>query len=115
MNSKVPNGFHQAIVSATVFLAGATLAYLKFFVVDESAESWSLFAVVSALAACCAMIVQVVTLHRALQLTNDDPQMFARTVRLLMTSVWLLVASGVSLVIAHWWQPLPGLTQWMNT
>jgi hypothetical protein len=83
--------------------------------VDESAESGSLFGVVSALAACCAMIVQVVTLHRALQITNDDPHTFARTVRLLMTSVWLPVGSGVSLVIAHWWQPLPRLTHWMNT
>ncbi len=114
MNSRVPNGFHQALVSTTVFLAGITLAYLKFFVLDTSSDDWSLFAVVSAGAAVIAMIIQVATLQRALLIANDDPERFSKTAKLLMWSIWILIGSGVSLIAAHWWQPWPDLTNWLN-
>ncbi len=110
----VPNGFHQAIVSATVFLAGITLAYLKFIVVDGSAQDWSFFAAVGAVLAFAAIVVQAETLRRALQLTNDDPVRFSRTAKFLIGSIWLLLASGIALVLDHFWQPFPGLVEWMN-
>ncbi|WP_321845103.1 MULTISPECIES: hypothetical protein [Paraburkholderia] len=115
MEPKIPGGFHQALVSATVFLSGTTLAYLKFFVVDASSQRWSLFAAISALIAFCAMILQAATLYRALQIENDNPRTFSRTVGVLMSSMWCLIVSGLSLAVAQWWQPLPALTHWMNS
>lgn len=114
MNPQLPNGFHQALVSSTVFLAGITLGYLKFIVVDSSAEDWSFFTGISALLAVAAILIQVETLRRALQIQNDDSRRFARTVGYLISSVWLLIASGASLVLAHWWRPFPGLLDWLN-
>jgi len=115
MGDQVPNGFHQALVSATVFLAGLTCAYIKFIAVDGSMGEWSLFAAVSTLGAFGAVMMQVETLRRALRTDNDDPRQFARTAGLLIRSVWLLIGSAVALAIAHWWQPWPALTQWMNS
>ncbi len=59
MSSKVPNGFHQAIVSATVFLAGITLGFLKFFVVDGSSGEWPLFAAFSVFGVVAAIVMQM--------------------------------------------------------
>lgn len=114
MSSKLPNGFHQALVSATVFLAGITSAYLKFIVVDGSATDWTFFAAVSALLAFAAIMVQAETLRRALQIANDDPLRFARTAKFLLSSVWMLLGSSLALVFAHWWQPFSNLVDWMN-
>lgn len=114
MTSQVPNGFHQALVSATVFLAGITFAYLKFIVVDGSTQDWTLLAALSALLAIAAVLVQAETLRRSLQLANDDPARYTRSARFLMSSVWLLLGSALALVLAQWWHPFPGLVDWMN-
>lgn len=114
MNERMPNGFHPSLVNATVFLAGTTLAYLKFFILDTATERWSLFSAISTLIAIGALILQIVTLRRSLQIANDDPAIFAKTVRHLVWSAWLLFGSSLCVLISLWWQPLPNLTQWMN-
>ncbi|WP_430911216.1 hypothetical protein [Methylobacterium sp. sgz302541] len=114
MKASVPNGFHQAIVSATVFLAGITFAYLKLIVLDEPTRNWTFFEAVGALLAFAAIVAQAETLRRALRIENDDPLRFARTARLLSGSVWILLGSGIAFVLAHWWQPFPGLVDWLN-
>lgn len=112
--AKLPNGFHQALMSSTVFLAGITFAFLKFIVVDGAGKDWSLFAAISAVLAFMAIIIQAETLRRALQLANDDPARFTRTAKFLMGSIWLLLGSGAAAVLSHWWQPWPGLVTWLN-
>ena len=114
MTARVPNGFHQAIVSATVFLAGITFAYLKLIVLDEPAGTWTFFDAIGAILAFAALIVQAETLRRALQLANDDPFRFARTAKLLTSSVWMLLGSGMAFLLGHWWQPFSGLVDWIN-
>lgn len=108
MMPKVPNGFHQALVSATVFLAGITGAYLKFVVLDEFAKDCSLLSGISAALAFVAILMQAETLRRALLFSNDDPVRFARTAKLLTSSVWALLMAVFSMVLSHWWSPLTG-------
>ena len=106
MMPKVPNGFHQALVSATVFLAGITGAYLKFVVMDEFAKDCSLLSGIGAVLAFVAILMQAETLRRALLFSNDDPVRFAGTAKLLTSSVWALLIAVFSLVLSHWWSPL---------
>jgi hypothetical protein len=115
MNERMPNGFHPSLINATVFLAGTTLAYLKFFILDTATERWSLFSAASIPIAFGALVLQIMTLHRSLQIANDDPATFQKTVRRLVWSAWLLLGSSLCLLLSLWWQPLPHLTQWMNS
>lgn len=110
---RIPSGFHQALTSAKVFPGGTTFAYFKVFVVDASSERRSLFAAISALVTFCPMIPQVITLYRPLQIEIDDPRAFSGTVRVLMSRASRLIVSGLSLVVAQQWQPLPAPTHWM--
>ncbi len=114
VNIEMLNGFHQAIVSAMVFLAGTTLSYLKVFVVDGPEEHGCLRRD-----------------ERALRIRRDDrasshaaPSLVDRqrrssTVRENSAPAnvehRLLLGNGVSLVVAQWSRPLPGLTHWINT
>ena len=114
MMPKVPNGFHQALVSATVFLGGITGAYLKFVVVDEFAKNWSFFLIVSAVLAFVAILMQAETLRRALLFSNDDPVRFAATAKLLTRSVWALLIGVFAQVLTHWWCPFSSFVEWIN-
>ena len=88
----VSNGFRTGIITAITVLLGFSLAFFRFWGF-EAPGKWSIGSVLSTGALMVAVLLQVISLFRALRLEDDEPAVYRTTVR------WF-IASAVALVIA---------------
>lgn len=96
----LPTGYRQAIVSAVTVLLGFSLLFLRFFDFELSG-SWNITAYCSTALLCIAIVLQLVTLWRALQVKDDDEIEYGKTLRWFLASIILLLLSLTSASIYY--------------
>jgi uncharacterized membrane protein YidH (DUF202 family) len=93
----LPPGYRQGIINAITVLLGFSLLFLRFWSF-EAPGKWTLSSGVAAVLLGVSLVLQFVSLWRALQVSDDDEREYRKTLRWFLFSVVLLV---VSLVLAE--------------
>lgn len=88
----LPTGYRQGIISAITVLLGFSLLFVRFWTFEAEGE-WSWHAVVTVGLLVLSILGQMVALWRSLQVEDDDPVVYARTLRWFMASVVVLFVS----------------------
>lgn len=89
----LPSGYRQAIVTGITVVLTFSLVYFRFIVFELDLGPWNLWWVASAMSGAASIFVQFFTLWRALQLADDQPTVYALTVRCFGSGMLVLIAS----------------------
>lgn len=90
----LPAGYRQGIITAITVLLGFSLVFLRYWGF-ELPGTWTLSAVMAAGLAAVSILLQMITLWRALQVKDDDESEYKKTLRWFLSSAVLLLASLV--------------------
>ena len=93
----VPGAYRQGIVTAITVFLGFSLAFLRFWGI-ENPGTWTFASIVAALIVGAGVVVQVAALFRALDLRDDDPREYHKTVTIFRVGV-VIVILGVVVTI----------------
>ena len=88
----LPVGYRQGVISAITVLLGFSLLFLRYWSFEAPGE-WSLGAVVSTVLLAIAILLELVALWRSLQLEDDEPSEYRKTLRWFLASTILLLIS----------------------
>ena len=91
---EVPNGYRQAIVTAITVILAFSLYFLRFWTFEAEGE-WTIPAAAAALLLVASTIIQIVALGRSLRVEDNDPRIYAATVKVFMAGVALALAGVV--------------------
>jgi hypothetical protein len=91
----LPGGYRQGVISAITVVLGFSLVFLRFWNFELEGK-WDATSVVSTLVIGTSILGQLVTLWRSLQLEDDVPAEYRKTLRWFMGSTSMLIL-GVSL------------------
>src|SRR5215470_14028158 len=91
----VPSGYRQGIISAILVVLGFSLVFLRFWGF-ELKGAWDATSVASAAVIGISVIGQLVTLWRSLQLEDDTPAEYRKTLRWFLGSTIVLIV-GIAL------------------
>ena len=92
----LPVGYRQGLITAITVVLGFSLVFLRFWSF-ELPGTWNVSSVTSALLTGISIVGQVVTLWRSLQLEDDEPAEYRKTLRwFLGSTIVLLVGVGLS-------------------
>ena len=86
----LPLGYRQGIVTAITVLLGFSLSFLRFWNFEIHGE-WNWKGVLPACLVAAGILVQLVSLHRALDLRDEVPDRYAVTVRIFFTGIAVVV------------------------
>ena len=94
----LPVGYRQGVISAITVVLGFSLVFLRFWGFELEGE-WHPTAIVSAFLMGISILGQLVTLWRSLQIEDDQPEVYRKTLRWFAGStIILLVGLGLSAV-----------------
>src|SRR5215475_7119976 len=96
--SPIPQGYREGIITAITVLLGFTLAFFRFWGF-EAPGKWSYRSFFAAVGLVVTMVLQLITLFRAVRLEDDDEGEYRKTTRWFFTSAAVLVASLVMALI----------------
>ena len=88
----IPAGYRQGIVTATTVVIGFSLVFLRFWGFELPGE-WNVSSSIAATLLAISIVAQFVTLWRALQLEDDVPANYRRTLRWFLWSVIVLLVA----------------------
>ena len=88
----LPAGYRQGLITAITVLLGFSLLFLRFWDF-ELPGAWSLASAVAAILMALAILLEVVTLWRSLQVKDDDETEYGKTLRWFGLSAALLLIS----------------------
>ncbi len=92
----LPSGFRQGLITAITVVLGFSLVFLRFWGF-ELPGSWNVSSAAAAVLMAVSIVGQFLTLWRALQLEDDEPPRYRRTLRWFFGSALvLLVALALS-------------------
>jgi hypothetical protein len=94
--SPIPPGYREGIITAITVLLGFTLAFFRFWGF-EAPGKWSYRSFFAAVGLVVTMLLQLVTLFRAVRLEDDSETEYRKTIRWFVLSAAVLV---ISLVMA---------------
>src|SRR5262245_19137599 len=89
----LPQGYRQGLVTAITVFLGFSLSFLRFWNFESSGE-WTWMGAVPTGIVAAGIVVQLVALHRSLDLRDDEPMHYAVTVRCFFAGI-IVVAIGV--------------------
>src|SRR5262245_33524134 len=89
----LPQGYRQGLVMAITVFLGFSLSFVRFWNFDHPGE-WTRGGVLAACVVAAGIVVQLVALHRSLELRDDEPGRYTATVRCFFVGV-VVVAVGV--------------------
>jgi uncharacterized membrane protein YidH (DUF202 family) len=92
----LPPGYRQGIITAITVLLGFSLAFFRFWGFEAHGE-WTSRSIIAAGTLVIAVLLQIVALVRSLQLEDDEPTEYRKTVKWFTASAVVLV---VGLLIA---------------
>ena len=98
----LPVGYRQGVISAITVLLGFSLLFLRYWSFEAPGE-WSLAAVISTVLLAIAILLELVALWRSLQLEDDEPSEYRKTLRWFLASAVLLLISifFAALIASH--------------
>lgn len=88
----MPNGYRQAIVTAITVILAFSLYFLQFWGFEAEGD-WTGLTLISAIIMLMSIIAQTVALWRSLQVADDNPAIYAITLRWFMSGVVLALIS----------------------
>ena len=91
----VPGGYRQGVISAITVVLGFSLVFLRFWGF-ELPGAWTASSVASAVVIAISILGQLVTLWRSLQLEDDQPAEYRKTLRWFLCSTIALIV-GIAL------------------
>lgn len=94
MDSPLPQGYRQGIITAITVMLGFTLAFFRFWGFEAPGE-WTYKSIIAAVGLAVALLLELVALFRAVRLEDDDVVQYRTTTRWFFASVTVLVASLV--------------------
>jgi heme O synthase-like polyprenyltransferase len=98
----LPVGYRQGVISAITVLLGFSLLFLRYWSFEAPGE-WSPAAVASTILLAVAILLELVALWRSLQLEDDEPSEYRKTLRWFLASAVLLLISifFAALIASH--------------
>ena len=91
----LPVGYRQGFITAITVVLGASLVFLRFWGF-ELPGSWDVSSTIAAIVIGISIVGQVVTLWRSLQIEDDEPAEYRKTLRWFLGSTIVLLI-GVAL------------------
>jgi hypothetical protein len=91
----LPTGYRQGVITAITVILGFSLVFLRFWGFELEGE-WKRSSVVSAVLMLISILGQLVTLWRSLQIEDDEPAEYRKTLRWFLGST-LVLFLGVGL------------------
>ena len=96
--SVVPDGYRTGFITAVTVFLSFSLAFVRFWTLEASGE-WTSKSVVAASIVGGSILVQLITLFRALDVRDNEEKRYAATVRWFLAGVVLLIRGvGLSIV-----------------
>lgn len=89
---EIPAGYRQGIISAITVLLGFSLLFLRYWTF-EAPGTWTAAALGAQALLVISVLVQLWALWRSLQVADNRPAVYARTLRVFMASILLLIVS----------------------
>jgi len=98
----LPVGYRQGVISAITVLLGFSLLFLRYWSFEAPGE-WSPAAIVSTILLAIAILLEFVALWRSLQLEDDEPSEYRKTLRWFLASIVVLLISifFAALIASH--------------
>ena len=98
----LPVGYRQGVISAITVLLGFSLLFLRYWSFEAPGE-WSPAAIISTVLLAVAILLELVALWRSLQLEDDEPSEYRKTLRWFLASIVVLLISifFAALLAAH--------------
>lgn len=95
-HGQIPSGYRQGIITAVTVVLGFSLVFLRFWGFELPGE-WNVSSGIAGSLLVISILGQLLTLWRALQLEDDEPVNYRKTLRWFLWSVLvLLVAVSLS-------------------
>lgn len=94
----VPVGYRQGVITAISVLLGFSLAFWRYYGL-ELPGGWSLVSLFVAVTLVLAVVLQIVALFRSLRVEDDRVEEYRVTVRWLVASTILLLASLTGAIV----------------
>jgi len=88
----LPQGYRPAVVTAITVVLGFSLLFLRYWNF-ELPGAWSPASVIAAILMALAIVFEIVSLWRSLQVKDDDEQEYAKTLRWFLAACILLLLS----------------------
>lgn len=96
--SVVPDGYRPGFITAVTVFLGFSLAFVRFWSLEAPGE-WSAHSVIAASIFAGSILLQLITLFRALDVRDNEEEHYAVTVRWFLAAVVLGIL-GLGLSIA---------------
>ena len=92
----LPAGYRQGVITAITVILGFSLVFVRFWGFELPGE-WKPSSIVSAVLLLLSILGQLVTLWRSLQIEDDEPAEYRKTLRwFLGSTLVLLLGVGLS-------------------
>ncbi|WP_315923818.1 hypothetical protein [Mesorhizobium sp. SP-1A] len=86
----LPAGYRQGVISAITVLLGFSLLFLRYWNFEAEGE-WTVASIISTILLALAILLQFITLWRALQPRDDDEPVYKVTLRYFLVSIIALL------------------------
>ena len=96
----LPLGFRQGIITAITVLLGFSLLFLRFWNF-ELPGAWSASSIIATLLMALSISLQLLALWRSLQLKDDEPREYNKTLRWFLTSAIVLMGALVCSFLSY--------------
>lgn len=102
----LPQGYRQGIITAVTVLLGFTLGFFRFWGF-EAPGKWTLRSFIPATTLVIAVLLQIISLFRALDIADDDEFEYRKTVKWFIGSAVVLLVGMILALIEHYNVILP--------
>jgi hypothetical protein len=93
----LPQGYHESLVTAITVLLGFSLYFVRYWGLENPGD-WSRSGAFTLSVAVIGVVIELVALFRSLDVRNDEPLAYRRTVRIFFVGVMTFIV-GVLLSI----------------
>jgi hypothetical protein len=89
---ELPVGYRPGVISAITVILGFSLLFLRYWTFEAEGQ-WTRLSIVAAASLSLSILVQIFSLWRALQVSDDDVDEYAKTLRWFFSAIMILLVS----------------------
>jgi NO-binding membrane sensor protein with MHYT domain len=93
-----PHGYRQGLVTAITVFLGFSLSFMRFWGIERPGD-WTWRGVLCASVLGVGIIVELVSLYRALHVRDDEISRYTRTVAIFFTGVAIVVVGVLASIV----------------